>query len=115
MGKVNLSFLGQIAMLKMIVLPKILFFLQTIPVIKEDKQFALWQKKVSKFIWSGKRARIKQKHLMDDKQIGGLQLPNFKLYQEAVCLAWLKDWISLENKKLLILEGFNKCWGGTGI
>lgn len=61
----------------MAVLPKVLFLLQTIPIIKEEKQFETWQKKINKFIWQGKRARIKTKYLMENTQRGGLQLPNF--------------------------------------
>lgn len=48
---------------------------------------------------------------MDDKERGGLQLPNFKLYQNAICLTWISGWIKLSNKKLLNLEGFNKRYG----
>lgn len=109
--KLNLSLLGKIAFIKMIVLPKVFFFLQTIPVVKGEKQFDEWQKRISKFLWSGKRARIKMKHLMDDKNRGGLQLPNFKLYQDAVCLTWIRDWVNLSNQKLLNLEGFNRRFG----
>lgn len=56
----------------------------------------------------GGKSRIETKYLMDDKQRGGLQLPNFKLYQEAVCLTWITDCLKLTNKRLLNLEGFNK-------
>lgn len=76
--------LGKIAVIKMVILPKILYLLQTIPIIKGVKQFEIWHKKLSNFIWSGKRARIRMKYLMDSKNRGGLQVPNFKIYQEAV-------------------------------
>lgn len=48
---------------------------------------------------------------MDDKQRGGLQLPNFKLYHEAICLTWISGWLKLSKKRLLNLEGFNKRYG----
>lgn len=102
-GKLNLSLLGKIAVVKMMILPKVIGLLQAIPVIKDAKQFDLWQKKINKFIWEGKRARIKTKYLMDDKQRGGLQLPNFKLYHDAICLSWINEWIQLSNKTLLNL------------
>lgn len=38
-------------------------------------------------------------------------MPNFRLYYEAVCLAWVKDWWTLENRRLLNLEGFNARFG----
>lgn len=53
--KLNFSFLGKIAVVKMIIIPKVLFFLQTIPVVKEVKQFDHWQSKINNFIWAGKR------------------------------------------------------------
>lgn len=95
----------------MTIFPKVLFLLQTIPVVKGAKQFEVWQNKISKFIWMGKRTRIKMKHLLDDKNRGGLQLPNFELYQDANCLAWTRDWVTLTNKKLLNFEGFNRHFG----
>lgn len=99
-GKLNLSLLGKIAVVKMVILPIILFLIQTIPVVKDVKQFDRWHSKIN-FIWSGKKARISMKNLMDDRDRGGLQLPNFKLYQESVCLFWIKDWILLTNKKTI--------------
>lgn len=48
---------------------------------------------------------------MDNKSKGGLQVPNFKLYQETILLSWLKDWILQENEKPLNLEGFNSKFG----
>lgn len=91
--------------------PQSFFLLQTMPVVKDARQFELCQKRVNKFIWDGKRARIKTEYLMDDKQRGGLQLPNVKLYHDAICQTWINDWLKWSNKRLLNLEGFNKCYG----
>lgn len=30
---------------------------------------------------------------MDDNDRGGLQVPNFILYQEAIFLNWIKEWL----------------------
>lgn len=40
-------------------------------------------------------------------KIGEGQVLNFKLFQEAICMNWLNDWIVQEDEKLLYLEGFN--------
>lgn len=64
-----------------------------------------------KFIWAGKRARLKLKIMCDVYERGGLQVLNFKIYYEAVCLSWLSKWISLQDKKLLNVEGFDKKQG----
>lgn len=63
------------------------------------------------FIWAGKKPRIRMKILMDDKEREGLQLLNLKIYNEAICLFWIKEWITLSNKKLTNVEGFNKKFG----
>lgn len=63
-------------------------------------------KKDNSSFGEGKKPRVKMKILMDSYEKGGLQVPNLKLYHEAVCLAWIKDWITLSNNKLLGLEGF---------
>ncbi|CAI7935205.1 Hypothetical predicted protein [Podarcis lilfordi] len=58
-----------------------------------------------------KRPRIRFKLLTDRKEKGGFSVPNLKLYFEASCLCWIKDWINLENTDLLDLEGFNNRFG----
>lgn len=110
-NKLKLSLLGRISVIKMNVLPIILFFLQTIPIVKDLKMFGKWQKMLSEFVWAGKKPRIKMKVLCDGRDRGGFQLPNLRLYHDAVCLSWLREWITLENRKLLSLEGHNKIFG----
>lgn len=110
-GRMKFSFLGKIAVVKMNVLPRMLFLFQTLPVIKGLKQCKEWQRTLMKFIWQGKRPRIKLKILTDKKERGGFALPDLSLYYEAACLLWLKDWIKLENRDLLDLEGFNNRYG----
>uniref|UniRef100_A0A670IQP0 Reverse transcriptase domain-containing protein n=1 Tax=Podarcis muralis TaxID=64176 RepID=A0A670IQP0_PODMU len=103
-GKLQMSFWGRIAIIKMNVLPRMLFLFQNIPVIKGTKIFKEWQRGISKFIWQGKKPRIKFKLLTDVKERGGFALPDLKLYYEASCLCWLKLWIKLENTEMLDLE-----------
>lgn len=107
-NSLNLSFLGRIAVIKMNVLPKILYLLQIVPIIKKKEQFKVWHRDIVTFIWVGKKPKIKFKILCDAKERGGLQLPNLELYHEAVCLSWIKDWIIVDNKKLLSIEGAGK-------
>ncbi|CAI5778733.1 Hypothetical predicted protein [Podarcis lilfordi] len=101
----NLSLLGRIGVIKMNILPKVFFLFQSVLVISSAACFKKWQKDITKFIWKGKKPRIKHKLLMDIKDSGGFSLPDFKLYYEAACIAWIWDWIKLENTDILELKG----------
>lgn len=107
----NLSLFGRIAAVKMNVLPRMLYLFQTVPIIKKKEHFNKWKRDITTFIWAGKKARIKYKILIDSKERGGLQLPDLQLYYDACCLLWSRDWILLNKKKMLALEGFNKSFG----
>lgn len=64
-----------------------------------------------RFIWAGKKPRLKMKIMCDAHISGGFQVPNFRIYHEAICLTWLSRWMVPNNRKLLNLEGFNKKYG----
>uniref|UniRef100_A0A803TE18 Reverse transcriptase domain-containing protein n=1 Tax=Anolis carolinensis TaxID=28377 RepID=A0A803TE18_ANOCA len=103
----KISILGRISIIKMNVLPKLLYLFQNLPVIRNNKLFMEWQREIKKFIWKGKKARINYTIMTDDKRRGGFGLPNLKLYYESCALAWVKDWATLEKNSILALEGFD--------
>uniref|UniRef100_A0A670J9A9 Reverse transcriptase domain-containing protein n=1 Tax=Podarcis muralis TaxID=64176 RepID=A0A670J9A9_PODMU len=110
-ARLKLSFWGRISMVKMMVLPKLLFLFQTIPIIKGTKDFNEWKKVITRYVWEGKKPRIKYKLLTETKERGGFALPDIRLYYEAACICWIKDWIKLEDKELLDLEGVSNRFG----
>uniref|UniRef100_A0A670HNW0 Reverse transcriptase domain-containing protein n=1 Tax=Podarcis muralis TaxID=64176 RepID=A0A670HNW0_PODMU len=110
-GRLKLSLWGRINTIKMNVLPRLLFLFQSIPIIRGNKVFKEWQRVISRYIWQGKKPRIQFKLLTDLREKGGFALPDLKLYYEAACLCWLKDWVKLENNELLDLEGFDNRFG----
>uniref|UniRef100_A0A670ILE0 Reverse transcriptase domain-containing protein n=1 Tax=Podarcis muralis TaxID=64176 RepID=A0A670ILE0_PODMU len=110
-SRLKLSLLGRIAVIKMNVLPRMLFLFQTLQIIDKMDCFKRWQKDISKFVWQGKKPRIKFKTLTDAKDRGGFALPDLRLYYESAAFCWLKDWLLLENTDILDLEGFDNRFG----
>uniref|UniRef100_A0A670KAD3 Reverse transcriptase domain-containing protein n=1 Tax=Podarcis muralis TaxID=64176 RepID=A0A670KAD3_PODMU len=109
--RLKLSLLGRIAAIKMNVLPKMLFLFQTLQKVDKTECFRKWQRDISKFVWQGKKPRIKFKILTDAKERGGFALPDLRLYYESAAFCWLKDWLLLEDTDVLDLEGFNNAFG----
>uniref|UniRef100_A0A670YX33 Reverse transcriptase domain-containing protein n=1 Tax=Pseudonaja textilis TaxID=8673 RepID=A0A670YX33_PSETE len=91
----QLSLIGRISTIKMNILPRILYLFQTIPIRLGKDYFEELNRIVLKFIWQGKKARIKLKLLQDARTRGGFGLPNWELYYQAANLMWVKDWITL--------------------
>uniref|UniRef100_A0A670Z3Q8 Reverse transcriptase domain-containing protein n=1 Tax=Pseudonaja textilis TaxID=8673 RepID=A0A670Z3Q8_PSETE len=100
----QLSLIGRISTIKMNILPRILFLFQTIPIRLGKDYFEDLNKIVLKYIWQGKKARIKLKLLQDARIRGSFGLPNWELYYQAANLMWVNEWITLRKTRLLTLE-----------
>uniref|UniRef100_A0A803T5W2 Reverse transcriptase domain-containing protein n=1 Tax=Anolis carolinensis TaxID=28377 RepID=A0A803T5W2_ANOCA len=103
----NLSLLGRISVIKMSILPKMLFLFQNIPIVRKSQIFKNWNKDISKFVWKGKKPRIRRSYMIDEKKRGGLRLPDLQIYHDTCGLIWVKDWATLENTKIITLEGID--------
>ncbi|TKS65943.1 PiggyBac transposable element-derived protein 4 [Collichthys lucidus] len=62
------------------------------------EQFLKWDKLISRFIWDGKKPRVKYSTLQLAKRKGGMALPNLKKYFQAVQLRPLLSWCSSAYK-----------------
>ncbi len=54
--------------------------------------FHEWDKQMSRFIWNGKKPRIKYSTLIISKKGAGMSLPNLRDYYQSVQLVWQWIW-----------------------
>ena len=69
-----------------------LYLFQNLPIEISDKQFNEWNKLLSRYIWHGRKPRIKFQILQLTKRRGGLALPCLKDYYKAAQLRILYYW-----------------------
>lgn len=80
---------SRVESVKMNVLPRLLYLFQTIPTEIPDTQFNDWDRLISRYVWQGKKPRIKYQTLQLKKSKGGLALPCLKDYYIAAQLRFL--------------------------
>lgn len=100
------SLSGRIECIKMNVLPKLLFLFQALPLVLPNNMFTTLDCLISRFIWQGKRPRVKFKMLQLPKSQGGWGLPDLRKYWWAcrlrVLVVWMTDktdtrWLEIEK------------------
>lgn len=89
-----LDFSSRIEVVKINILPRLLYLFLSLPVQVPQSQFEVWDKLISRFIWAGARPRIKLRTLQINKENGGLALPNLKEYYYAAQLRYIVHWCS---------------------
>lgn len=91
-----MSLTQRIESIKMNILPRFLFLFQAIPAEITTKQFQEWEKMISRFIWLGKKPRVRFKTLQLCKENGGMAVPSLKDYFYS---AQIKPLMNLCNPK----------------
>lgn len=86
------SFSSRIETIKMNIVPKFLYLFQCLPVEIPEKQFIEWDKMLSRFIWQGKKPRVRFKTLQLPKDKGGWALPSLKDYYIAAQIRTIVNW-----------------------
>lgn len=87
-----LDFSSRIEIIKINVLPRLIYLFQSLPVKVPPKQFTEWDKWISRFIWGGKKPGTRYKTLQLPKDKGGLALPNLEEYFYAAQIRPLIYW-----------------------
>ena len=89
-----ISLLGRVAIIKMNVLPRLLYPLQMLPNYIPVKFFKSLHSVISKFVWKGNRPRFKLEKLQLPRDKGGLALPNIMYYHWASQIRYITEWLN---------------------
>lgn len=87
-----LSLSSRIESIKMNILPRLLYLFQTLPIEINQNQFNEWDKMLSRYIWQGKRPRVRLKTMQLAKDKGGWGLPSLRDYYFAAQMRALICW-----------------------
>ncbi len=95
-----LSMLGRISLLKMNILPELLYVCQMLPILFSKEELKKWTAGLVPLFAMGKKPSMSLARIMKPRKKGGLSFPDVRLYQLASQLQHIVDWIKNDSESV---------------
>jgi hypothetical protein len=112
----DLTYIGKVTVIKTLALPILVQSLTVLP-NPPDSILNDIEKIFYKFLWNGKKDKIKRSIIINEYEEGGLKMPNIQSFYKALKMSWLHKLLDPFNHspwKVLLLGSMQK-WGGSNI